>query len=127
MPMPQRETPSGATREVGDETVMLDRVQLSGLRAVTCSDCAKTFFVLTESTRRQCLNCEARRHMTKECCDRCRQPLGPVRFTRQCEAGVWCSRECRGDAGQRKIRKGGRPRKYKSEHERRHAERRQNA
>ena len=30
-----------------------------------------------------------------EACDRCGQLLGPVRFTRKDELGVWCSRECR--------------------------------
>src|SRR5579862_4456345 len=28
-------------------------------------------------------------------CDNCGCPLGPVRFTRQGEAGAWCSRACR--------------------------------
>ena len=63
----------------------------------------------------------------KECCDRCGQLLGPVRFTRRGDDWVWCSRECRGDRDRRTIRKGGRPRKYKTEHDRLHAERRQNA
>ncbi len=31
----------------------------------------------------------------KECCDRCGQIIGPVRFTRQANSGVWCSRGCR--------------------------------
>jgi hypothetical protein len=30
-----------------------------------------------------------------ECCDRCTQLLGPVRYTCKSEAGEWCSRECR--------------------------------
>jgi hypothetical protein len=30
-----------------------------------------------------------------ECCDRCGQVLGPERFTRRNESGVWCSRGCR--------------------------------
>jgi hypothetical protein len=30
-----------------------------------------------------------------ECCDRCGQVLGPERFTRRNESGVWCSRVCR--------------------------------
>jgi len=34
----------------------------------------------------------------KECCDRCGRMLGPVRFTRRGEDGVWCSRRCRGVA-----------------------------
>jgi hypothetical protein len=33
----------------------------------------------------------------RECCDKCGRLLGAVRFTRQGEAGEWCSRECRGD------------------------------
>jgi hypothetical protein len=54
-----------------------------------------------------------------ECCDSCSQILGPVRFIRRGDAGVWCSRECRGDGDRRKIRRGGRPRKYVSEEQRR--------
>jgi hypothetical protein len=57
----------------------------------------------------------------KECCDRCGQILGPVRFTRQGDAGVWCSRECRGDGERQKIHKGGRPSKYKDERTRKKA------
>ena len=53
-----------------------------------------------------------------EVCDKCGQLLGPVRFTRRGESGVWCSRECRGDAQRETIRKGGRPRKYKTNAER---------
>lgn len=34
----------------------------------------------------------------KEACDKCGQLLGPVRYTRKGEAGVWCSRECRDGA-----------------------------
>src|SRR5690348_2574832 len=30
-----------------------------------------------------------------EACDKCGQLLGPVRYTRKGESGVWCSRECR--------------------------------
>jgi hypothetical protein len=30
-----------------------------------------------------------------EACDRCGQILGPVRYTRRGEKGVWCSRLCR--------------------------------
>jgi hypothetical protein len=30
-----------------------------------------------------------------EVCDKCGQILGPVRFTRRDDSGVWCSRECR--------------------------------
>jgi hypothetical protein len=63
----------------------------------------------------------------REICDTCGIVLGAVRFTRRDESGVWCSRECRGDGDRRTIRKGGRPRKYKTENDRRQAERRQNA
>jgi|SRR6267142_2027781 len=63
----------------------------------------------------------------REICDKCGIVLGAVRFTRRDESGVWCSRECRGDGDRRTIRKGGRPRKYKTENDRRQTERRQNA
>jgi len=33
-----------------------------------------------------------------EACDKCGKLLGPVRYTRKDEAGVWCSRECRDGA-----------------------------
>jgi hypothetical protein len=33
-----------------------------------------------------------------EVCDKCGQILGPVRFTRRDDDGVWCSRECRDGA-----------------------------
>src|SRR5262249_38633828 len=58
-------------------------------------------------------------------CDRCGQILGPVRFTRQGQSSEWCSRECRGDSSRPTIRKGGRPRKYKTRVERRAAKTRQ--
>ena len=32
---------------------------------------------------------------SREACDQCGQILGHVRFTRQRESGVWCSRQCR--------------------------------
>ena len=60
-------------------------------------------------------------------CDRCGLALGPVRFTRRSESGVWCSRECRGDGERRAARKGGRPRKYATKDARRRAERLQSA
>lgn len=50
-----------------------------------------------------------------EACDKCGQLLGPVRYTRKGEEGMWCSRECRGIVEQPATRKGGRPRKYKDE------------
>jgi hypothetical protein len=59
-------------------------------------------------------------------CDRCGVILGPVRFTRQGDSGEWCSHECRGDDTPSKTRKGGRPRKYRTEAARQQAERRQN-
>jgi hypothetical protein len=63
----------------------------------------------------------------REICDKCGTVLGAVRFARGDASGVWCSRECRGDGDRRTSRKGGRPRKYKTENDRRQAERRQNA
>jgi hypothetical protein len=56
-----------------------------------------------------------------EICDRCGQGIGPVRFTRKDDPGVWCSRECRGDEERRTIRKSGRPQKYENGEERRAA------
>ncbi len=38
--------------------MMLDGVQLSGLKTVKCSDCPKSFLVLIESTRTRCLACD---------------------------------------------------------------------
>jgi hypothetical protein len=60
----------------------------------------------------------------KECCDKCSQLLGPVRYTRRDDTGVWCSRECRGDE-RRAIRRGGRPRKYRNGEEGRAAKTKQ--
>jgi hypothetical protein len=57
----------------------------------------------------------------RECCDKCGRLLEAVRFTRQGEAGEWCSRECRGDGARVVIRRGGRPRKYRNVEERRAA------
>jgi hypothetical protein len=34
-----------------------------------------------------------------EICDRCGKGIGPVRFTRRDDSGVWCSPECRDGAG----------------------------
>ena len=48
-----------------------------------------------------------------EACDRCGKLLGPVRYTRKGNTGVWCSRECRGDV-RHTVRRGGRPRKYQT-------------
>jgi len=61
----------------------------------------------------------------REACDKCGQILGPVRFTRRGEDGVWCSRKCRGDVERAAVRKGGRPRKYKNPEESRAAKTRQ--
>jgi hypothetical protein len=63
----------------------------------------------------------------REICDKCGLVLGAVRFTRRGELGAWCSRECRGDQGERVVRKGGRPRKYRTEAARLSAEKSQNA
>jgi len=57
----------------------------------------------------------------REACDRCGRVLGPVRFTRRGEIGVWCSSECRGDELAIARPRPGRPRKYRSERERRDA------
>ena len=56
-----------------------------------------------------------------EVCDKCGQILGPVRFTRRDDAGVWCSRECRGDAERPAIHSGGRPRRFDSNADRQRA------
>ena len=62
-----------------------------------------------------------------EACDKCGQILDAVRFTLKEETGEWCSRECRGDTPRQRTRKGGRPRKYRTEAARRRAERQKNA
>jgi hypothetical protein len=62
-----------------------------------------------------------------EACDKCGRILGAVQFTRTSETGVWCSQACRGDLRKEAIRKGGRPRKYRTERARQSAERFQNA
>src|SRR6266576_5394071 len=61
----------------------------------------------------------------REACDRCGAILGAVRYTRRGESGAWCSRECRGDGEWPRIRRGGRPKKYKTDIERCQAERQQ--
>jgi hypothetical protein len=65
-----------------------------------------------------------RRHgvYAREICDKCGVVLCAFRFTRKDESGVWCSRECRGDAERRVTRKGGRPRKYATKDARRSVE-----
>ena len=61
----------------------------------------------------------------REICDQCGIVLGAVRFTRHGESQVYCSRECRGDAHRAATLRPGRPRKYKSDRERRAAKTRQ--
>ncbi len=61
----------------------------------------------------------------REICDKCGIALGAVCFTRYGETGVYCSRECRGDAQRSATLRPGRPRKYKTERERRAAKTRQ--
>jgi hypothetical protein len=39
-----------------------------------------------------------------EVCDSCSKILGPVRYTRRNETGVWCSRKCRGDVERPAVR-----------------------
>jgi hypothetical protein len=61
----------------------------------------------------------------REICDKCGIVLGAVRFTRHNESKVYCCRECRGDAQRSATHRWGRPRKYKTERERRTAKTRQ--
>src|SRR5205823_14378517 len=61
----------------------------------------------------------------REICDKCGIVLGAVRFTRHGEAEVHCSRECRGDAQGSATHRQGRPRKYRTDRERRAAKTRQ--
>jgi len=61
----------------------------------------------------------------REICDKCGIVLGAVRFTRQGESEVYCSRECRGDAHRSATHRPGRPCKYKTDRERRAAKTRQ--
>jgi hypothetical protein len=62
---------------------------------------------------------------TRETCDKCGIVLGAVRFTWHGESEVYCARECRGDAQRSATHRRGRPRKYKTERERRTAKTRQ--
>jgi hypothetical protein len=84
---------------------------------------------LTEAQSRELL--EKHGVYVTEVCDKCGQILGQVRFTRFGEPGEWCSRLCRDGAAiakpNRATRKSGRPPKYRTDRERRIAERRQNA
>jgi hypothetical protein len=61
----------------------------------------------------------------REICDACGIVLGAVRFTRYGESKVCCSRECRGGAQRSSTHRRGRPRKYKTDRERRAAKTRQ--
>ena len=61
----------------------------------------------------------------REVCDKCGIVLAAVRFTRYGESEVYCSRECRGDAHRSATHRRGRPRKYKTDRERRAAKTRQ--
>jgi hypothetical protein len=61
----------------------------------------------------------------RDICDTCGIVLGAVRFTRHNESKVYCSRECRGDAQRSSTHRRGRPRKYKTDRERRAAKTRQ--
>ena len=61
----------------------------------------------------------------REICDKCGIVLGAVRFTRRNESKVYCSRECRSDAHRAATLRPGRPRKYKTNRERRAAKTRQ--
>ena len=61
----------------------------------------------------------------REICDKCGIVLGAVRFTRHGESEVYCSRECRGADQRSATFRPGRPRKYKTDRERRAAKTRQ--
>jgi hypothetical protein len=61
----------------------------------------------------------------REICDKCGIVLRAVRFTRHNDSKVYCSRECRGDAHTSSTHRQGRPRKYKTDRERRAAKTRQ--
>lgn len=72
--------------------------------------------MLLSSELRAQLQCDRGLYVT-EACDRCGKLLGPVRYTRRSDVGMWCSRGCRDGvtaAEKRILSKGGRPRKYKS-------------
>jgi len=75
--------------------------------------------MLREELRRRLL--ADRGIFAREACDRCGQVLGAVRYTRRGELGAWCSRACRGDREQPATRRGGRPRKYRTDAQRQEA------
>jgi hypothetical protein len=64
-------------------------------------------------------------YFAREICDKCGIVLGAVRFTRYGESEAYCSSECRGDADRAATLRPGRPRKYKTDRERRAAKTRQ--
>jgi hypothetical protein len=86
---------------------------------MNCPFLGKVRMMLREELRRRLL--EDRGIYVKEACDKCGQLFGSVCYTRRGDSGVWCSRECRGDAERPAIRKGGRPRKHRSNAERQQA------
>ncbi|MGH9497347.1 MAG: hypothetical protein ACRD3B_20285 [Candidatus Sulfotelmatobacter sp.] len=55
-----------------------------------------------------------------EACLKCGSLIGPVRWTRAGEDGVWCSARCR-DGTEAEARRTGRPRKYKNHAEKQKA------
>jgi hypothetical protein len=57
----------------------------------------------------------------RDVCDKCGVVLGAVRFMRYGESEGYCSRKCRGDGHGPATLKPGRPRKYKTDPERRAA------
>jgi hypothetical protein len=61
----------------------------------------------------------------REICDKCGIVLGAVRFTWRGESKVYCSRKCRGETHGSSTHRQGRPRKYKTDRERRAAKTRQ--
>ena len=61
----------------------------------------------------------------REICDKCGIALGAIRFTWYGESEVYCSREWRGDAHGSSTHRQGRPRKFKTDCQRRVAKTRQ--
>jgi hypothetical protein len=82
-------------------------MMLSGLRWQKCASCPAKLLVLIESERLECIRCEQERKQAER---------------RAKESRAW-HEEKLGEA----VRKGGRPKKYKTDSERRCAECRQNA
>jgi len=75
--------------------------------------------MVREELRRRLL--EDRGISVTECCDKCGQLLGAVRYTRENDSSVWCSPRCRGDSPKTATLKPGRPPKYRTSCERRRA------